>query len=65
MNSMERFFRPSFRLVERAFAICAKRGYPDAWFRWSDLGDVYHVYGVSAKPRHLADIMCRRIENKT
>lgn len=48
------------RLLQRAAKLAKKQGLSSVPFSWSDLGDVYHVYGVNARAEHLVALLARR-----
>lgn len=61
-------FRTVQKCANHFFAKAAKmarrRGLPgDTEIRVSDLGDVYHVYGVNARPHHLVALWELRAKN--
>jgi hypothetical protein len=53
-------FKKEDALLKQAAAILRKRGVTHVTFGLSDLGDIYHIYGVNASATHLADLLERR-----
>ena len=59
-EEMTTFFKKTNTLIKKAADILRKRGVTHVTFGLSDLGDIYHIYGVNASATHLADLLERR-----
>lgn len=60
---MKTFLKKTNALIKKAAGILRKRGVTCVTFGWSDLGDIYHIYGVNASATHLADLLERRAKS--
>lgn len=64
MIDMSNPFKQTEKILRAAAKLAVAEGL-DLEFKWTDLGDLYHVHGVNANGRRLFEMLKRRNKHET